>query len=232
MKESLRKRYYSHYPLRSPAFLVARIAGKCIEEAAAKYFNGKLIDIGCGEKWKKDLVGGYVDTYIGLDHEDTQHDKSFIDLLGTVYEIPAEAGTFDCALCTAVLEHVEEPSRAIAECCRVLKTGGYAIYTAPLSWPLHEEPRDFFRYTRYGLKYLFEKNHFKIIEIKPLAGFWVTAATSWAYYLQRFRKRSRLNPLRWLAAPLTICSHSFAYLLNKIDRSEKFTWMYLVVVQK
>jgi SAM-dependent methyltransferase len=224
--------YYSHYPLRSAAYLVVRIAGREIKRAASIYFKGKLIDIGCGGKWKEDLIGRYVDEYTGLDHEHTPHDKSKIDLLGTVYHIPTADESYDSAVCTAVLEHVEEPSQAIAECRRVLKKGGYAIYTAPLFWHLHEEPRDFYRYTRYGLTHLFEKNRFKIVEIKPLAGFWVTASANWAYYLQRFRKRRWFHPLRWLVTPLTVCSHCVAGLMNKFDRSRQFTWMYLVVAQK
>lgn len=224
--------YYSHYPLHSAAWLVARIAGREIKRAAATYFKGKLIDIGCGEKRKQDLIGPYVDEYIGLDHEQSPHDTSKVDLLGTVYEIPQEDESFDSAICTAVLEHLEEPSAAIAECRRVLKTGGYAVYTAPLFWHLHEEPRDFFRYTRYGLKHLFDKTGFKVVEIKPLAGFWVTSAAMWASYLGRFRKRRRLHPMRWLALPLILCAHGVARFMNRFDRSHRFTWMYLVIVQK
>lgn len=225
-------RYYSHYPLSSAAWLVARIAGKEIKRAASSYFKGKLIDIGCGEKRKLDLIGPYIEEYIGLDHEHSPHDTSEVELSGTAYDIPSGDETYDCAICTAVLEHLEEPSKAIAECCRVLKTGGHAIYTAPLFWHLHEEPRDFFRYTRYGLEHVFEANGFTIVDIRPLAGYWVTSAAMWANYLAKFRKRRRLHPMRWLALPLIICTHGFARFMNLFDRSHAFTWMYLVVARK
>jgi len=227
-----RKRYYSRYPMRDPAYLVMRAAGREIERAGSLYLKGKLIDIGCGEKWKKDLVGRFVDEYIGLDHADTQHDKSNIDLLGTVYKIPVDDNTFDSAICTAVLEHVEEPSDAIKECLRVLDKGGHAVYTVPLFWHLHEEPRDFFRYTKYGLEYLFEKNGFEIIEIKALSGFWITFSTEWCYYLQQMKKHGKWNPLSWIVRILTVMSHVVASFFNRFDHSEAFTWMYLVVVRK
>lgn len=226
------KRYLSRYPLKTPAYLVVRIAAREIVRAASGYFKGKLLDIGCGAKWKEDLVGEYVDEYIGLDHEGTRHDKSNIDLFGTAYDIPAEDETFDSVICTAVLEHLEEPSDALTQCRRVLKKGGHALFTVPLSWHLHEEPRDFYRYTKYGLTYLLEKNRFNIVEITPLGGFWVIFGTNCIYYIRGFRRFRRINPLRWLVTPLTVFFHGFTHIMNKFDRPGPFTWMYLVVVRK
>jgi len=227
-----RDKYYSHYPLTSAAYLVVRAAGRQIERAASQYFKGKLLDIGCGEKWKQLLVGRWVDEYTGLDHQDTQHDASAVDIFGTADAIPVDDETFDSVLCTSVLEHVEEPQKAIAECYRVLKKGGYAVYTVPLIWPLHEEPRDFFRFTRYGLDHLFRQQGFKVIEITPLSGYWLTASALWAAYLRRFRRRRWWNPLRWLAPLLIVISHGFGSLLNKFDHSQEFTWMYLLTAFK
>ncbi len=40
---------------------------------------------------------------------------------------------------------------------RVLKPGGQLILTTVQCWEIHQHPNDFFRYTRYGLTYLFDK---------------------------------------------------------------------------
>ncbi len=57
------------------------------------------------------------------------HDKFKIDLFGTAYDIPVKDEHFDTVLCTAVLEHLEEPDKAIKEANRVLKRGGiYHLY--------------------------------------------------------------------------------------------------------
>ena len=213
-------------------WLVYKIADKVLNVAIQKYSKGKLLDIGCGEKPYKNMVKPYVTEYIGLDYENTLHDKSKIDLFGTAYNIPIENGYFDTVLCTAVLEHLEEPNKAIKEAHRILKSGGYAIYSVPLFWHLHEEPRDFYRYTKYGLRYLFEKNGFEIVELKPLSGFWVTFGQELVYYLYRFRKGGRLNPLWWVIPVIGMFIQGICYLLNKIDRSEEFTWMYLLVGRK
>jgi ubiquinone/menaquinone biosynthesis C-methylase UbiE len=197
---------------------------------AQKYFRGSLIDIGCGTKPYKDLLAPYVTEHIGVDHQETLHDKSNIDRLGTAYNIPAEDGEFDCALCSAVLEHLEEPEQALRECHRVLKGGGVAIYSVPFIWHLHEEPRDFFRYSKYGLKYLFEKSGFQIVEIKPLSGFWVTFGQLFVYNIYRFNR----GPLKYIPIiPLFgLAIQGISYLFDKIDKSEQWTWMYMAVARK
>ena len=149
---------YLYPTFSSKNYLVNKIVMSEFATIIPVYAKGRLIDIGCGNKPLNHFLSQYVTEHIGVDHEGTLHDKSKIDLFGTAYNIPVDDGYFDTALCTAVLEHLEEPSDAIKETHRVLKTGGYAIYTVPFFWHLHEEPRDFYRYTKYGLKYLFEKN--------------------------------------------------------------------------
>lgn len=130
---------------------------KAILSLLQKYARGKFLDIGCGEKPYAEMLRSYVTEHIGVDHEGTLHGKSGIDRFGTAYDIPAEDGEFDSAICTAVLERLEEPGKTVAECNRVLKTGRASIYTASLFWHLHEEPRDFYRFHKYGLKCLFKR---------------------------------------------------------------------------
>lgn len=201
-----------------------------LKRCAAKYFKGKMVDIGCGTKPYKKLLAPFVKEHIGVDHEYTFHDKKSIDLFGTAYDVPVESATFDAAICTAVLEHLEEPEKALKECYRVLKPGGTAIYSVPFIWPIHEEPRDFYRYSRYGLKYLFEKVGFQIVELNALSGFWVTFGQLFVYNLYRLN----IGPLRWfrIIGVIGLLVQGIAYLLNKLDKSEDYTWMYMVVARK
>ena len=210
--------------------LINSIHDRELKSSASRHLKGKLVDIGCGTKPYKDLLSTYIQEHIGVDHESTLHDKSNIDLIGTAYQIPVEDASFDSALCTAVLEHLEEPEFALKECYRVLKTGSIAIYSVPFIWHLHEEPRDFYRYSKYGLKYLFEKTGFEIVELKALSGFWVTFGQLLVYNLYRFN-RSLLRWIRLIDA-MGLLIQAFSYLLDKIDKTEQWTWMYLVVVKK
>jgi SAM-dependent methyltransferase len=210
--------------------LVNHIHDREVGRAAAQHLHGRLIDIGCGTKPYERLVRPYVREHVGVDHPDTPHDRSRIDLFGSAYELPVETGSFDCALCTAVLEHLEEPERALRECHRVLKDGGVALYTVPFIWHLHEEPRDFYRFSKYGLRYLFEKTGFEIRELKALSGFWVTFGQLLVYNIYRAHRPpvSRIPVIPALGALLQLA----AYGLDRIDRSERWTWAYLVVARK
>ncbi len=210
--------------------LVNHIHDQALKIYASKYFHGRLIDIGCATKPYRGLLSCYVSEHVGVDHHETLHDSSQVDLFGTAYQIPCENASFDSALCTSVLEHLEEPQQALQECHRVLKPGAVAIYSVPFIWHPHEEPRDFFRFTKHGLKYLFEKTGFEVIEIKALSGFWVTFGQLFVYYLYRFNK----GPLRWLGIiPLLgVITQLIAFGLNKLDHSEEWTWMYMAVARK
>jgi SAM-dependent methyltransferase len=210
--------------------LVNRIHDRQFKRLASTFLRGRLIDIGCGEKPYAVMLKPYVTEHIGIDHEDTIHDKSHIDRFGTAYDIPAKDGEFDSAICIAVLEHLEEPEKALRECHRVLKQGGFAIFTVPFIWHIHEEPRDFYRYTKYGLRYLFEKTGFEILELKALSGFWVTFGQLLVYNVYRLNR----GPLRYvpIIPALGLLIQAPSYLLNKIDRSEQWTWAYIVLVRK
>jgi SAM-dependent methyltransferase len=194
------------------------------------YLRGRLIDIGCGIKPLLPFTEEYVNEHLGVDHESTLHGFAGVDLVGTAYQIPVESSSFDCALCTAVLEHLAEPGLALQECHRVLKDGGIAIYSVPFIWHLHEEPRDFYRFSRYGITYLFENAGFEIVELKPLSGFWVTFGQLFVYNLYRLNR----GPLRWLHLidMLGCIIQVTALALDRCDKTEQWTWMYLVVARK
>lgn len=210
--------------------LVYRLHDERLRRLAGRYLRGRLLDIGCGVKPYRELVAPFVTEHVGVDHAGTMHDKGAIDLLGTAYEIPCADGSFDSALSTSVLEHLEEPERALRECYRVLAPGGHAIYSVPFIWHLHEEPRDFYRFSEHGLRYLFEKVGFEVVELVPLSGFWATFATMLSYNLSRL-SRGPLKKLRIVDA-LQLGIQGAAFLLEAVDRSEAWTCLYMIVARK
>ena len=128
------------------------------------------------------------------------------------------------------MEHLEEPERALRECHRVLKPGATAIYSVPFIWHLHEEPRDFYRFSKHGLRYLFEKSGFEIVELTALSGFWTTFGQLLVYRLHGFH-RGVLRCVPVIPA-LGLAIQATSYLLDRVDRREEWTWMYLVVARK
>lgn len=205
--------------------LAYRVMEQVLAYAAERYATGRLIDVGCGSKPWQGLFAPYVEEHIGVDHIPSPHDPDAVDVLATAYEIPLEDASIDTVLMTAVLEHLEEPDRAIAECRRLLKPGGHLIITAPFIWPLHAEPRDFFRYSPHGLRFLLESEGFDVVEVEPNAGAWKTFALELSYVLRRYRKG--------LATPVVDGLTRFIQWggarWELVDYQPKFSWSHLAV---
>src|SRR5260370_1236948 len=78
--------------------------------------------------------------------------------------------SFDSILLSDVLEHIPTPDRLWREMGRLLKPGGKLLLSVPFFYWLHEEPYDYYRYTKYALQRFAEATGFEIILIKELGG--------------------------------------------------------------
>jgi len=83
-----------------------------------------------------------------------------------------EDESIDVIICMEVIEHVKNPSIAVKEIHRKLKKKGIFIGSTALCYPLHDEPYDYYRYTKYGLMHLF--NNFKVIDLVERNSYWDT----------------------------------------------------------
>jgi SAM-dependent methyltransferase len=119
------------------------------------FVKGTLLDVGCGWRpYEKTFFAGAT-KYVGLDY---LTDRSKPDVIGSAQAIPLEDNSFDTVVSTEVLEHVPDPLQAMREMRRVLKPGGYLILTAPMFWPRHEVPYDYYRHTYDGLLHLVKES--------------------------------------------------------------------------
>lgn len=72
---------------------------------------------------------------------------------------------FDFAFSIAVFEHILMPWKVALEMNKVLKRGAPALIISHGSWPLHEEPWDFFRFSKESWGGIFNKHTgFEMIE--------------------------------------------------------------------
>ena len=58
----------------------------------------------------------------------------------SAYTLPFPTDTFDAAVCSDVIEHVQSPERLLAEAARILQPGGRFVLTTPLR--VTEKPLD------------------------------------------------------------------------------------------
>ena len=88
--------------------------------------------------------------------------------------IPVEDARYDYIFFNQVMEHLPQPHLVLKELFRVLKPGGKLIYTAPLFYEEHEQPYDFYRYTQFGVKFLFNEAGFSFQRLDWLDGYYAT----------------------------------------------------------
>jgi SAM-dependent methyltransferase len=82
--------------------------------------------------------------------------------------LPFTEGHIARIVCDNVLEHVEEPYKAVAEMYRVLKPNGLLYVALPFLYPFHDSPNDLHRWTDEGIKRMLKQ--FEIIHLGVRAG--------------------------------------------------------------
>ena len=192
--------------LAPPAQVLAASAG---EDPYARLFSRHRyvgVDLGCGDperkRWRPELIAGLA-------------------------SLPFRAECFDACLSVATLEHVREPAGALREMARALRPRGRLLLVVPQEFEVHQAPHDYFRFTRYGLRYLLEQAGFAEIRIFPVGGFFRLLA-------RRLLGALRFFPGLW-SVPAALVLAPPALLLpvfDWLDRDRNFTLGYICTARK
>ena len=85
------------------------------------------------------------------------HPGPGVDVLADAHDLATVFGAHHFALVYSqmVLEHLTAPWLMAAQTNHVLAVGGITAHVAPLAWPEHAQPNDFWRFTTSGLRELF-----------------------------------------------------------------------------
>lgn len=129
---------------------LTRLGLESFYQSNLKDVNGVILDIGSGTQA---LNYGSSSRIVRLDIKKTEN----VDIVADAHNLPLPDSSFDAITCKQVLEHLNHPHKAVDEMLRVLKPGGKLVASTCFYWPIHGEPHDYFRYTRFGLEKLFEK---------------------------------------------------------------------------
>jgi SAM-dependent methyltransferase len=131
-------------------------------------YSGRLKDQG----WKVETLD--IETGAGGDH------------VGTVEQTGLPDSSYRLVLCTQVIEHCLDPWAALHELHRIVRPGGYLIWTVPQVWFYHPHPDDNWRFTPVGVTRLSETSGFEVEQIHVQGGPVATSPD-----LQHLRLRSR-----------------------------------------
>ena len=113
---------------------------------AAHAGEGLTLEVGAEDS----ACGRWFPNRVAINIRPNEHVHAVAD----AYRLPFGDEAFDVVLCAEVLEHMQEPARALAEMRRVLKAGGKLLLTTPFAYPIHYAPTDYYRFTRFGLLHL------------------------------------------------------------------------------
>ena len=143
-----------------------------LTRALEEHGRGAVLDAGCGSMPYRAVIERSAVRYDGLDIEPrtagVRYTCSVTDMA------PVSDASYDTVLCSEVLEHLRDPAAALSEINRVLKPGGKLILSVPFLGRLHEEPHDYFRFTKHGLTSLLsaaELKPFSLSTTGSVAGF-------------------------------------------------------------
>jgi SAM-dependent methyltransferase len=126
--------------------------------------RGVVLDVGCGRRPFEQLITAQGATYIGVDWP-APSQPSFPDIVADANRLPLRKDSVDSVIATEIMEHLESPSVFLDELARVLKPGGILVLTVPFLEPLHEIPRDFYRFTPFSLERLCQESGFRVEQI-------------------------------------------------------------------
>lgn len=158
-------------------------------ERVRVHAHGELLDMGCGSKPFSGLFAGRVTRYWGTDLAASRYlGDARPEAFARAEAQPFRDGSFDTVLGLSMLTYLPEPVRMIEEAHRVLRPGGVLILEFTQMVPLHDEPWDFFRFTRYGAEHLLRRAGFEPVEYVPIGGLWARVGLTTIAALNRVNR--------------------------------------------
>lgn len=211
--------------------LTSKLTRKKLDALVAPYASSaRTLEVGShGEP----SYGRFFSNKIGID---IQSGKG-VDTVASVYEIPFPDDHFDIVLCMSVLEHLENPPKAIEEMRRVLKPSGKIIVSVPFLFPIHDAPGDYWRFTKFGLQSLFKNWEIETLQAESKNN------EMFAIMLQRFgyQTKMRANAVLKMAVFLLakilsvlpdITTKVFGDIRKKTYENEAFASSFFLVARK
>ncbi len=186
--------------------------------------DGLYIDIGGGDKRLHDNIYN-----TNIDYDDDT------DLVCDGHFLPFDDNSVDGIFILLVLEHVSDPFGIANEIHRVLKKGGFVFATLPFMQVLHENPKDYYRFTPDGIRKLFSR--FGEVKLEVASG--PTGSLIWIIkeYLailcpfsnNKYVYASVREILGWILYPLIILD---LYLNKKIRANKMASFFYFHGLKK
>lgn len=244
---NLSKRIYKSLALsrwdNPPRVSIDRFVGAVAREVPK---GALILDAGAGECIYSRAFAHcrYISCDMGIG--DPNWNYASLNVVSDLTALPFQNNIFDAILCTQTLEHISDPLVTVQGMAALLKPGGQLYLTAPfLGDPLHQEPYDFYRYTKYGLTEILTRSGLSLRSIKPMGGIGFLVCCFLYFVATYVLRQPETVPMRpsisgmtkKISRPLVLFAARFGTkcFANKEAKghvSEKFTYGYVVVAEK
>lgn len=136
---------YAKERLRKPHLIFRyKVRAKAVAEAAGRFLDAKkplkVLDLGSADGLTLIELGRLLSnaSFLGIEYSESllrcvpTLPENMRIVRGDITSLPKEAeGTYDLVCALAVLEHLEDPKKAVEEAARVLRPGGIFVATCP-----------------------------------------------------------------------------------------------------
>ena len=158
-----------------------------------------------------------------------------VDCIGMAEQLPFRSETIKVVITQETLEHVREPSTALAEIHRVMMPGGVLYCQLPFVIGYHPGPTDFWRFSQQGIEQIVLQAGFQCDEVSiavgPATGFYRIAVEFVALMAAR-AFRNLYIPAKAAAALLLAPVKLLDPLLLQCDQADRLAGGYYVVAHK
>lgn len=188
--------------------------------------NNKILNIGSGGD-VENVLKKYFNNIYSIDIDKKRNPNQTIDICDKnfIKKIKFKPNLI-CIF--EVLEHTKDPNLAIQNIYRLLKKNDYCLASVPFNFHIHDEPNDFYRFTYYGIKFLFKD--FSKINIKERNG-WLEAI-----FVMIIRLEKEKNFFSKITGKFFILLYFLFYpiiqIIQKIITSKKVTTGYFIEAKK
>ena len=121
-----------------------------VDASIARIAKHKVVlDIGGGQRFGK-WMRPYEPLFRDVDYRTFDYDASTgADVVGDIHALPLKDASVDAVICSSVLEHVQDPRKAMSELFRILKPGGELFFYVPSMYPYHARKGHYPDYWRF-----------------------------------------------------------------------------------
>ena len=203
-----------------------KVFARMREQMIARTENPKVLVIGGG------VIGGGMECLVDDPRIKLIETDAAIaprtNLICDGHDLPFADHSVDAVIIQAVLEHVVDPHRCVAEIHRVLKPQGLVYSDTPFMQQVHGRQFDFTRFTRLGHRRMFRM--FDEIESGISCGPATALAWSLRYFLLSFFQNERLRAIASLSSRLLLFPLKYIdrHLVHKASASDAASAFYFL----